>query len=418
MLLSSRNLRKLKRLRRRAWVAAMLLGFSGCAYFGGKLALAHTQPAPILPDTGTLPHYTLCAQPGYADWFGEVAAGTAVSVEGRVQMRRVDPLADPRLHAYEEGCNDKGCYAGELEDFELQEGAWKYSSLDGLAVQDATAGRSAAPVDDSRAAHLKTLGWDETVPLWALVTPQALQGFLPAELRPGQGVQAVEARLWPQQSRGQFSVALAQPLEIPQNELNLTDVWKQLPSARVMVCLRREVSAALCQADGEVWRASLLRRLLLPSEHWVGLAVEQELSSTAVSENWERLHQGWLPTSCWADYPAESVGSAQHVGVAAGAAGTLFHLGMAPESGTHTVPWEGWQPPGQPEEWVGAGRFDWRQGPSDVRRVEWVAQNAGTRLVFHFRWSGVPVPDEGEVATMGADEETLYTPSPNVIAGQ
>jgi hypothetical protein len=418
MLLSSRNLRKLKRLRRRAWVAAMLLGFSGCAYLGGKLALAHTQPAPVLPDTASLPHYTLCAQTAYADWLGEAAAGSTVCVEGRVAAQPVDALADPRLHAFEESCNDTGCYEGEVEDFELQATAWKYSSLEGLTTQAAEAGRSAAPVDESRTQQLKALGWDETVPLWALVTPHALQRFLPAELRIGSGVQAIEARLWPQQSRGQFSVALAQPLDISENKQSLADVWKQLPSARMMVCMRREVSAALCRAEGDVWRVSLLRRLLLPSEHWVGLAVEQELSPTAVGENWERLHQGWLPTSCWGDYTADSVGSAQHVGVAARPGGTLFHVGMAAESGTHTVPWEGWQPAGQPEDWVGAGRFDWRQGPSDVRRVEWVAQNAGTRLVFHFRWSGAPVPDESEVATMGADEETLYTPNPNVIAGQ
>lgn len=414
MLLTSKNLRKLKRLRRRAWMVGMVLGFSGCAYWGGQLAFAHTRPVPVLPNPSQLPAWTACAQPGFSGWLGLQEPG-AVWLKLQDTVPAVDPLSDPRLHENEQACNDSGTFGGG-DEFELNGEGWNYSSLEGLSGQTQPTPQTGPPDPE----QLRPLGWDGQVPVWALWSPRGLAELMPDGLRPGVPLQAVEARLWPQQSRGQISVVLDHPLELPKSDWKLEEAWKQLPSARFMFCMRKEVLSALCQASGDGWRNSLVRRLLLPSEHWVGCALEQELSPQAVRENWSRVHQGWLPVGLWGDYSAQ-VGGAQNIALCSTDRGSLFTLGLPAQPGTSTGPWENWSKPdsgGEEHHWLGAGRLDWRSAPTELRRIEWAAEAEQSRIVFHIHWSAPVAAEENEVATMSPDVETIYTPRPNVIAGQ
>ncbi|MBT9588047.1 hypothetical protein IV102_32220 [bacterium] len=316
-----------------------------------------------------------------------------------------DALVDPRLHAQEETCNQQGIYPEQLSDFELVGHNWSYSSLEGLQRSQ----REARPATPAQA---KELGWDGKTPVWGMFAPRGLKDMLPAGLSLSPEVRAVEGRLWPEQRRGQVVMHLSQDFTVSPDS-SLEEGWKHLPSAPVMGCLRKEVAGAIFRS-----RSGLMQRLLNPSEHWLAVSVDTELTASGLQSVWNRVQMGWVPMALWGDFSVSQIASSRDVGMSGDDKGTLYTVGLPPAVGTATRPWEGWQAPGKPENWVGAGRLHWRVGES-LRRVEWVAQLEPGQVLVTFGWAeAAPTGEEGEVATMGPDLETLYTPRPNVIAGR
>lgn len=406
MILSSRTVRKLKRLRRRAWVLALVLG-SGCAYVGGRLALAHSRPVQPLPDIAAMPAWAASAQTGYAPWLQQGALSdqplTLVA-----SATPADAWSDPRIHQAEE----KAAREEGTAEYSLQGSDWSYSSLDG--VQRAAAA-AAAPTAEALAA----MGCDGSAPVWASMLPAALATRLPEGVAPGADLVACQARLWPQRQAGELAFWLKQPIA-PQEEgqPTLADMWKQLPAGRTAFCLRRSALAAVLQGYGPAWSQSVIRKLLLPADQWVGLSTEAEVDADSMQQGWNRLQMGWTPMSLFSDQAVAGVATSQTYGMSSSKQGTVFRVGCEGAAGPSTAPWEGWQLPGQPQEWLGAGRFAWKHGDT-TQRVEWVAVNGGHGIDVHFRWKPEAQSDkEFEVASQLPDEETIYHPKPNVIAGQ
>jgi hypothetical protein len=346
-----------------------------------------------LPET--LPVSVTYAEPAYQNWLPAASPAAAA-----------DALVDPRLHQQEESCNQYGVYPSQQQDFCLSGPGWTYSSLEGLQCSGQT---DAEHLSRERA---QELGWDGKAPVWGLFSPQGLSAYLPTGLSLSSEVRALEGRLWPQERRGQLVLHLVQDFTVSPDP-SLENTWKHLPSAALMGCLRKEVAQALFRSG-----SGLARRLLNPSDRWVGAAVDTELAAGELPSLWNRVQSGWIPMALWGDFAACLSASARDLGLSGDEQGTLYTVGLPAAAGTATRPWENWRPPGKPEYWVGAGRLHWR-GTDFLRRVEWVAQLEPGQVVVTFTWSeAAPAAEESEVASMGPDLETLYTPHPNVIAGR
>ncbi len=371
MFLSSKKFRK---LRRRAWLAGMATMATGCVYWGSSFAWAHSRPpTKLLPEQ--MPEVVHHVAAGQEAWLPTLAGNP------------VDLLANPELHAQEENCNVAGFYADSSPEFELKGNGWSYSSLAGMESQT-----PASLSDDP-----KKYGYRGDAPVWMLVDAGRLAGCLPAGIRLSNRVRAVESRLWPQQQRGELMIHLKDGLSLPaaKNMLTLEQVWKHLPSAPVMGCLRKEAADAVLGNCG---------RLTHGAEHWLGVALPVELHESQWNSLWNSIQAGWTPSALWVDFACAGVASGRDVALSHDDQGTLFAVGMEALAGSSTVPGDG----------VGAGRFQW-----ESHRVEWVATVSEGQLLISYHWSESPIEsDTAEVATMKPDLETLYTIHPNVLAGR
>ncbi len=366
--------KKFRKLRRRAWLASVAAMASGCVYWGSSLAWAHSRPPlKLLPEQ--LPEIAQRVLPGQEAWLPTLVG------------KPVDLLANPELHAQEENCNVAGFYANSAPDFDLKGEGWEYSSLDGM--------RSQAPC--SQVQDPKKYGYRGDAPVWMLVQADRLAPCLPAGIRLSSRVRALESRMWPEQQRGELMVHFKDSLTLPTNKnmLTLEQVWKHLPSAPVMGCLRKEAAEAVLENRG---------RLAHSAEHWLGAAVPVELQAAQWNSLWASLQSGWTPSALWVDFASSGVASGRDVSLSHDDQGTLFAVGMDAVAGSSTVPGDG----------VGAGRFQW-----ETHRVEWVATISEGQLLISYHWSESPIESESvEVATMKPELETLYTIRPNVLAGR
>lgn len=380
-LMSGKTARKLRKLRRRAWLVGLVLA-SGGLYWGARLALAHSRlPLRELPDT--LPPCVSHASPDYQKWLPAPVA--------------TDVLNDPVLHAQEESCNQQGVYE-QGADLVLQGADWTYSSLEGLQRK---------PVEG--VAHSpEKFGWDGRTPEWALLAPPTVRQWLPEGLELAHEVRAVEARLWPEQHQGQLVFCLRSECQLSEADESPEKAWKHLPSAPLMGCLRKEVAQSVFRV-----RCGPAGRLLNPAERWLAVSLGKELEAGDRLSLWSEFQRGWIPSALWGDFAVSQVASARNVGLTRDAEGTLYTLGLPAAGGTSTRPWESW---GQ-GDWVGAGRFHWKTTEA-LRRVEWVAQLKPGEVVVSFRWNDAAPDAESQVAVMGPDLETIYTFQPNVIAGR
>lgn len=368
MLLSTKNLRKLRRLRRRLGLAGLVLIAGGACWSGG-MALAHTRPAvDALPKN--VPERVVC---GEFPWPGRALGGE-------------DLLNRPEIHGQEEACNAEGGYPSGQE-FEVSGPGWRYSSLDGLEVQP----------KDQNSPDPRSLGWDGKVPAWGLFSAREANRSMPFGLALGAGVRAVEARVWAQDRKGQCVIHLNQEPKVSE-ATPLPEVWRQLPSASVMGCLRREVAEMVFESQ-----PGLARRLVSPAEHWFAGSVE---APELARSSWLDFQAGWLPQAVWGDYEVAGVSASRDVQVRSDKQGTLWTVGMADAGGTSIVPEHS-------PDCVGLGRVH-----GAGKRFEWRARLEGRQLIVDVNWSDLPVTQESEVASMGPDLETLYTPRPNVIAGR
>jgi len=405
----------------------VILLVAGGAYCGGRLALAHSRP-PQVVDTTILPEAIVCAHKDLRAWI----PGTGVTVladspyifkANFLATELSDPLSDPQLHAFEESCNQNGVYPSQQDgglEFELKIGDTNlYSSLNGVQRLEAPA----SPVPDYSQAELQKLGWQGDVPLWVLLKPAALRGFLPSGLEWSDQVKALEAKLWPSEQRGQFVFHMDAQFVPPvaSTQLDLATAWKQLPAARSMMCLRKEfLSALLCRKPSTQSLQSpghMAQRILASADHWVGLSLGQELHPETMQKTWEQMGKGWIPMALWSDFPVQQASSSQYFEVQTNQFGTLFSLGVNPTPGTATAPWES-RDDESAKDWSGAGHFEMPLADG-TRRVEWVAHCQDRQLIFEFQWSpAASLAAHQEIETMGPDLETLYTPHPNVIAGR
>ncbi|MBN9419854.1 MAG: hypothetical protein J0I12_30645 [Candidatus Eremiobacteraeota bacterium] len=371
MFLSSKKFRK---LRRRAWLAGVAAMASGCVYWGSSLAWAHSRPPlTLLPQH--MPEVVQRVAPGQESWIPSLLGAP------------VDLLANPELHAQEENCNVAGFYADSTPEFELKGPGWSYSSLEGMLAQ------ASAPVQEDP----KKFGYRGDAPVWMLVEAKRLAASLPAGIHLSPRVRAVESRMWPAQQRGEVMIHFTQALNLPTSKkmLSLEQVWKHLPSAPVMGCLRKEVADAVLANHG---------RLTNGAEHWVGAALPVELRESQWNSLWNSIQSGWTPSALWVDFACSGVASGRDVALSHDDQGTLFAVGMEAMAGSSTVPGDG----------VGAGRFQW-----ESHRVEWTASVSEGQLLIAYHWSESPIEaDTAEVATMKPDLETLYTIRPNVLAGR
>ncbi|MBX3167706.1 MAG: hypothetical protein KF760_09850 [Candidatus Eremiobacteraeota bacterium] len=366
--------KKFRKLRRRAWLAGVAVMASGCVYWGSSLAWAHSRPPlKLLPEQ--LPELVQQVAPGQEAWLPTLPG------------KPVDLLANPELHAQEENCNVAGFYADSAPEFELKGSNWNYSSLDGMQAQ------TPARIQDDP----KKYGYRGDAPVWMLVQADRLAPCLPAGIRLSPRVRAVESRMWPEQQRGEVMIHFKAPLSLPTSKkmLTLEQVWKHLPSAPVMGCLRKEAAEAVLENRG---------RLAHGAEHWLGAALPLELHESQWNSLWNSIQAGWTPSALWVDFASTGVASGRDVSLSCDEQGTLFAVGMEAVAGSSTVPGDG----------VGAGRFQW-----ESHRVEWVASLADGQLLISYHWSESPSEsDSVEVATMKPDLETLYSIHPNVLAGR
>lgn len=411
---SAKSLKKFRRLRRRAWIVGAVF-LSGCAYLGGRLAWAHSQPTlPPLPER--LPAALRVQQQQCHLDFGLSVACSAVK----------DPLANPILHAQEESCAEQGHYPSGEEFAEVGED-WEYSSLEGLKRASQATGTPPLPLEEVEARwpwvgkqhrvggkwDLEQLGWQSGLPFWAFATPAQLQSHLPEGLSLDSGVQAVEVKAWPASGKAELSFHLEQPLEIAPDE-GLEQTWKSLPNAAFMVCMRREVAVRLWNLKP---RQPALR-WLLPCERWAGLAYQSELESEGLKAQWSRMQEGWMPWAAWSDHPVASTPSSCSFQMVSDRSGTLVSNGIPCQAGSSTRPWEAWEGALPAENRVGAGRAHLAHAGQHYR-VEWLAGLEGSKVLVQLRWTPyTPSAEESEVAVQGPDLERLYTPRPNVIAGQ
>ena len=371
MFLSSKKFRK---LRRRAYLAGVAAMASGCVYWGSSLAWAHSRvPLSLLPEQ--MPEVAQRVAAGQEAWLPVLAS------------EPIDLLANPELHAPGANCNVAGFYADSSQDFELKGDNWSYSSLEGMRSQ------TPAPAKEDP----KKYGYRGDAPVWMLVDARRLAPSLPAGIRLSSRVRAVESRMWPQQQRGEVMIHLKDGISLPdsKNMLTLEQVWKHLPSAPVMGCLRKEAADAVFENRG---------RLTHGAEHWLGAALPVELHESQWNSLWSSIQSGWTPSALWVDFACAGVASGRDVALSCDDQGTLFAVGMEAVAGSSTVPGDG----------VGAGRFQW-----ESHRVEWVATVSEGQLLISYHWSESPIEaDAAEVATMKPDLETLYTIHPNVLAGR
>lgn len=410
---SVKNLKKFRRLRRRAWVLGAVL-LSGCALLGGRLAWAHTQPAlPPLP--AELPPALLVQQQ-------QCRMGWTTSPPESVQ----DALANPILHAQEEVCNESGAYPSG-EEFEEAGSDWEYSSLEGLKRSPTASTPPNLPLEEVEAGWpwvgkqhrvagkwvLEQLGWRPGLPMWSLCSPQSLQTLLPEGLALDRGVQAVEWKAWPQSGKAEVCFHLRNTLELAP-DAGLETAWKALPNAPFMACMRREVTARLLEMHPQ--QPAL--RWLLASERWGGLAYQSEFDSQQLPAQWGRLQKGWLPWAAWTDHPTTQVGPSASYQVLSDETGTLIASGIPCQGGASTRPWESWEGAIASEQRVGAGRMHLKHGDQSYR-LEWLAGLEGSKVLVQLRWTPYTTESgEQELATQGPDLEQLYTPRPNVIAGR
>lgn len=382
MLFSDRTWRRIRRLRRRAWGVGLVVA-TGCLYWGGKLAWAHSVTSPtVVP--ANVPAWTMCATSAYQDWVVAAPAATPP-----------DAWSDPELHQLEQTCSQCGAYpsGGDGMEFTLERPHWSYSSLDGVTFQDMV-----APPQSS--------GWDGKIPVWALATPQGINEHLPLGLQIDPQVGTVEARIWPEQRRAEVAISLKESLTLPESGCSLEEAWKHLPNATSMGCLRREVADALFAS-----RPGKLRRLLQGAQNWYGLAFNAEVTADQGRSLWNRIQDGWIPLGAWGDFVTDQVCAE---GVTGDAVGTLFSVAMEADSGLKTGPWEGRK---EQQAWVGAGRLHLRHQGA-LQRLDWLATQVNPyRVVLELTWTAEAETAE-EVATMGPDLESVYTIHPNVIAGR
>ena len=376
--------KKLRKFRRRAWLAGIVVMASGCVYWGGSLAWAHSRPNTyLLPPE--MPSLLSRAKAGLEDW-----------VPVLPPSKPQDLLANPELHAQEENCNVAGFYADSAADIDLHGEGWKYSSLAGLEAE----------VGAPRSDDPKKYGYNGDAPVWMMVQADRLAVCLPEGLRFSPRVRALESRLWPSEQRGQLLVHLKDGLSVSTDKksVKLDQAWRHLPSAPVMGCLRREVVSALFAPGG-----GRISHLANSGEHWVGAALDSPLDESQWDSLWNRVQAGWAPSAVWVDFSANQVASAREVAMSHDDVGTLYAVGMEAVAGSSTVPGEG-----TPGERVGAGRFQWAS-----QRVEWLAELSQGQLLISYHWAEAPLEaDAVEVATMKADLESVYNIRPNVIAGR
>ena len=414
MQFSAKSLKKFRRLRRRAWIVGAVF-LSGCAYLGGRLAWAHSQPVlPPLPEQ--LPAALMVQQQQCRLDLGLAVKPVVVK----------DPLANPILHAQEESCAEKGGYPSG-DDFEEVGEDWEYSSLDGLKRAPQASAAAPLPLEEVEARwpwvgkqhrvagqwNLEQLGWQSSLPLWAFATPGQLGSHLPQGMSLDKNVQAVEFKAWPTSGKAEVSFHLRQPVELIPDD-GLERAWKGLPNAAFTVCMRREVATQLFDLRPE--QPAL--RWLLPSERWGGLAYLGELEADNFSAQWGRAQRGWIPWAAWSDYPLETARGSSTYQLTSDSSGTLVSGGIPCQPGSSTLPWEAWEGAIAPEKRVGAGRAHLVRGDQHYR-AEWLAGVEGSRVLVQLRWKlYTPATETSELATQGPDLERLYTPRPNVIAGQ
>lgn len=400
----------------------VILLVAGGAYFGGRLALAHSRPAQAL-DASQLPEVVVCGHKDLRAWIP--GAGVTVLADSPHVFKADfpaptlrDPLSDPQLHAFEESCNQNGVYPSSQDhglDFQLQLGGVLYSSLEGIQQAEVTPAQG----HDYSQADLQKWGWRSDLPLWAMVKPARVRELLPSGFDWSDQVRALEARLWPGEKRGQIVFHMDQLQSAPSknsSQLDLAAAWKQLPAGKSMTCIRKELFPRLCKKTSSSSN-HLAQRVLASADNWVGLSCNEEMGRDGLQKTWDLMGRGWIPMALWSDFSVEQVRSSQFFEMQTNEFGTLFSLGVNPTQGTATAPWENWdcEPA---EEWSGAGHFEVSQADG-LSRVEWVARCQDYQVIFDFHWSAASsLARHQEVETMGPDLETIYTPHPNVIAGR
>lgn len=392
----------------------------GGVYFGGRLAEAHTRLVPDL-SAASLEGWVVCGQAEQVEeWFGSSGYALVDSETPRHFLQGPvfkpgprDPASSPELHALEESCSQSGSYPEGLDVELTLSSGHRYSTLHGLEA-------AASPAPQVTSAELKSLGWSVEDSLWAFCRPESLAASLPQGVSWSEDLAGLELRLLPQQQSGQVVLHFASqaPLSASQ-DLDLEKVWRELPAGATQFCIRKDVLQRVWQLAPEVAASHKGVRILRTAEDWLGMSSQQEWSASQLTGLWNQFGQGWLPVSLWSDFRPKSVGGGQYLALKEGEQGTLFGLGQVAEAGPSVGPWEGRELE-KGQLWLGGGHFVWNSG-TESRRVNWLLrQNSGAgRWVIDFHWEGsVGQKADSELATMGPDLESIYSPRPNVIAGR